>query len=242
MSTIFFFLQVASHRDTHRLMQNERIGDWFTSVSGRKIYVADPRPEDIHLFDITVALGNICRFGGQVLEHYSVLQHSKLVVRGVVKELLGIDAGDMSEYEYLYEIKKMLSSVNDGDVAKILRTAALHDGSEAYIGDMVKPMKMMGLMEEYRRIEAKWDSVLAEKYDLFYPLPDIVKRHDNRALATEFRDLRPRCEDLNWKCKPEEPYEWVVESKWQGPAERRDFAVELLCYGIDGDMIRGAAL
>jgi hypothetical protein len=221
-------------------MQNERIGDYFTSVSGRKIYVADPRPEDIHLFDITVGLSNVCRFGGQVLEHYSVLQHSKMVVRGVIMELLGIDAAAMPEYDFWCKVRKMLLSVSEGDLAKILRTAALHDGSEAYIGDMVKPMKMMGLMEEYRRIEAKWDGVLAEKYDLFYPLPDIVKRHDNRALATEFRDLRPNCDDLNWKCKPEEPYEWVAKAQVQGPIERRNFAVELLCYGIDGDVVRGA--
>jgi len=225
-------------------MQNERIGDWFSSVSGRKIYVADPRPEDIHLFDIVIGLGNICRFGGQVRKHYSVLQHSRMVASGVAIELLNYDESSCRSEEFSLEYKAAMSSHGAaGDYFReLIRTAALHDASEAYIGDMVKPMKMMGLMEEYRRIEAIWDRVIAEKYGLIYPLPDIVKRHDNRALATEFRDLRPRCEDLNWKCKPEEPYKWKVKAKRQRRENRVNFCADLVRAGIPMELLKGSRL
>lgn len=196
MSTIFFLLQGASHRDTHLLMQNERIGDWFTSVSGRKIYVADPRPEDIDINDIITGLSNICRFGGQIDRNYTVLEHSLLVAYGVADELMGNFSGGLG-----------------GDEIKVIRTALMHDSPEALIGDVVKPFKLMDTMSGYREIEDKWERVIAEKYDLFYPLPDIVKRHDNRALATEFRDLRPRIGDVNWKCKSELPYIRTIKNR-----------------------------
>ena len=63
----------------------------------------------------------------------------------------------------------------------------LHDATEAYIGDMVRPLKMG--IEQYRDIEALLESVIAEKCGLPMPMPGDVKRADEIALYVERRDL-----------------------------------------------------
>jgi hypothetical protein len=63
----------------------------------------------------------------------------------------------------------------------------LHDAAEAYLGDMVKPLK--GDMLEYQRAEANLWAVIADKFRLPNELPEEVKVADRLALVTERRDL-----------------------------------------------------
>lgn len=65
----------------------------------------------------------------------------------------------------------------------------LHDASEAYLGDMVRPLKLG--MPEYRRAEEHLEKIIAMKYGLRFPWPEPVKIADNRMLATERRDILP---------------------------------------------------
>lgn len=58
---------------------SERRGDWLQTFLGVQFFPLDPRPEDIHLEDIAVALSNLNRFGGHTRWPYSVGQHSILV-------------------------------------------------------------------------------------------------------------------------------------------------------------------
>ena len=67
--------------------------------------------------------------------------------------------------------------------------ALLHDASEAYLGDMVRPLKRS--MPEYRAAEDRLERVIAERFGLIYPWPAEVKEADNRALMTERRDCLP---------------------------------------------------
>lgn len=64
----------------------------------------------------------------------------------------------------------------------------LHDAAEAYIGDMIKPIKMF-LSEIndtlFRGIEDDIYAVIAEKFGLQIPIPKEVKDIDFRALGTE---------------------------------------------------------
>ena len=66
-------------------------------------------------------------------------------------------------------------------------TALLHDVTEAYLGDMIRPIKVV--MPEFREIENRLYSVIARKFGLHDPVPECVKHADNIALATEIRDL-----------------------------------------------------
>ena len=64
-----------------------RYGDWIQTFSGRKFWPLDPRPEEIHVYDVAHALSNLCRFTGHVKSFYSVAQHSVLVSRQVPPDL-----------------------------------------------------------------------------------------------------------------------------------------------------------
>ena len=67
----------------------------------------------------------------------------------------------------------------------------LHDATEAYIGDMNRPLKHCGLMFEYRSIEADLADTIAERFGLPFGQPTSVTEADNRMLMTEKRDLMP---------------------------------------------------
>jgi hypothetical protein len=65
-----------------------------------------------------------------------------------------------------------------------------HDDSEAYLGDVVWPLKMAPGMEGYRDIEYDAERALAEFWDLLsVEMPEIVKQADIILLATEKRDI-----------------------------------------------------
>lgn len=68
--------------------------------------------------------------------------------------------------------------------------ALLHDAAEAYLGDMVKPLKH--LFPEFSVIESRVMEIIGQRYaiDLSH-LDPAIKRADLIALATEKRDLMP---------------------------------------------------
>lgn len=62
-----------------------------------------------------------------------------------------------------------------------------HDGSEAYISDLPKPVKVH--IPEYQEIEKTIEKCIGERYNLKYPHPKEIKDMDWTLLATEARDL-----------------------------------------------------
>lgn len=62
--------------------------------------------------------------------------------------------------------------------------ALLHDSTEAYVGDMIRPLKRF--MPEYQAVEEKVMVAIAEKFGLSTAhMPPEVKDADNRILITE---------------------------------------------------------
>lgn len=57
----------------------ERRGGWITTASGRNVYLADPRPEDIDVEDIAHALSHLCHWVGHARRFISIAEHSVLV-------------------------------------------------------------------------------------------------------------------------------------------------------------------
>lgn len=90
------------------------------------------------------------------------------------------------------------------------REALMHDASEAYIGDICRPLKIM-LGSAYGDVE---DRVMAGIWERFFLRDDCwpeVKHADNVLLATEARDLMGgRCVD-NWHERYGKPLENRIE-------------------------------
>jgi 5'-deoxynucleotidase YfbR-like HD superfamily hydrolase len=63
----------------------------------------------------------------------------------------------------------------------------LHDATEAYLGDMIRPLKRN--MEAFREAEYRLWMVIAEKWNLPLECDPAVKEADERALETERQDL-----------------------------------------------------
>lgn len=138
-----------------------RFGDYIRTFSGAKFYVIDPSPDDVFITDIAHHLALLCRFNGGIKYFYSVAQHSVLV----------------SQYVEQLEPQHAL-------------WALLHDSSEAYLGDMVRPLKHAWPLWGYRRAEARAMAVICERFHLPPHEPYVVKDVDRRICITEAAQLR----------------------------------------------------
>src|SRR5262245_58620631 len=61
--------------------------------------------------------------------------------------------------------------------------ALLHDASEAYLCDVIRPIKSH--LTNYVAIEARLQRVIAHRFRVCFPIPDVVKRLDTGILADE---------------------------------------------------------
>jgi 5'-deoxynucleotidase YfbR-like HD superfamily hydrolase len=144
-----------------------------TTYTGRIINVLDPQPEDICLDDIAHGLSLLCRYAGQLNAFYSVAEHSVFC----------------AEY-----------AVTHHDVA-LARLMLLHDAAEAYVGDVIGPVK--GAMRsmggrEFDFLEVGFARAIAARFGLA-PRGEfahqvfeekLVKDIDKRACAREQLTLR----------------------------------------------------
>ena len=72
----------------------------------------------------------------------------------------------------------------------------LHDAAEAYIGDVVQPLKV--LLPDYQVIESNFNQAIGLRFNVNLDHQEEVKAADLIALATEKRDLLPR-ERCDWE-------------------------------------------
>ncbi len=84
--------------------------------------------------------------------------------------------------------------------------ALLHDASEAYMADVIRPIKYS--IPELQKIESRIEVRILAKFGCSGAGWEAIKRADNIALATEGRDLMKRVD--GWYL-PEPPQEEVVE-------------------------------
>ena len=129
-----------------------------TLASGRAVYPLDMRPEDIHIEDIAASLSRICRFNGH-------LRH---------------DVEHYSVAQHSVHVSHLVDPF-------FAREALLHDATEAYVGDMVRPLKVD--LADYNEIERRVWIAVAERFNLPVNMSPRIKHADNVALATEFRDI-----------------------------------------------------
>lgn len=132
--------------------------------SGATFDIQKPRVEMLEINDIAHALSMLCRYNGHVPAFYSVAEHSVRVAQWLE---------------------------NQGQVASVCLAGLLHDAAEAYIGDMVNPMKQIpDLGVVFRAYENTIDALVAEKWRLSYPLHEMVKEADHQVYKWEVEYVR----------------------------------------------------
>ncbi|WP_425953268.1 phosphohydrolase [Ralstonia pseudosolanacearum] len=91
-----------------------------------------------------------------------------------------------------YSVAQHSVMVCDLVPAQYKRAALFHDGSEPYLGDMIKPLKL--LFPLFWWIERRVMTAIAWKFgfSMNEEVHRIIKRADMIALATERRDLMPK--------------------------------------------------
>ena len=143
---------------------------WMQSRTGRLIDLDHPTPDMIDIEDIAHALSMICRFGGQCRHFYSVAEHSLIV------EQLGHK--NLDEY----------SRLPNPTLAMAL---LLHDSAEAYIGDIITPIKNL-FSPGVQDLEALWLSTIQKRFNLgttlAHPEP-AIRQSDLEALSIEVKTL-----------------------------------------------------
>lgn len=86
----------------------------------------------------------------------------------------------------------------------------MHDASEAYLGDVARPLKVM--LPEYVELERHVQQTIAKTFGLGWPIPMSVKVADNRALIAEKRALMSVDHDWGIEADPVHtpinPYCW----------------------------------
>lgn len=87
--------------------------------------------------------------------------------------------------------------------------ALLHDRTEAYISDIVRPAKVH--LPDYQVMENRLEEVSAMRFDVAHPMLSQVKLIDNRMLVTEASQLLPPNNEQWWKdAHWPKPYDLII--------------------------------
>jgi len=149
--------------------QPQRARAWQRMLSGRRLDLLNPAPQDVEIEDIAHGLARVARWNGQTRGAHalSVAQHC-VVVTDI---LAALDP----------------ESGRQGELA-----ALLHDSPEYVIGDLISPFKSaIGL--DYKSFEQKLLAAIHAKFSLPHPLSaglmSAIKRADRIAAYYEATGL-----------------------------------------------------
>lgn len=156
-----------------------RRGHYMHTSNGKKYWPMDPRAEEVHIEVVAHHLATRCRYNGAV-QHpsfrskifYSVAEHSVYVSR------------------YIEEVLRKPEYALEG---------LLHDGSEAYNGDLIRPLKYDPIFRgPFKTVEDMNERAGAQRFSLAYPYPKEVKLADEAVTAAEVEQIVPKDPNENW--------------------------------------------
>jgi len=153
-----------------------RKGGCILTYTGKIAYPLDPRPEEIDIYDIAHALAYIARYTGHTESFYSVAEHC-VRASELVEDLV---CRPHTEEHRMYAFE-----------------ALMHDSSEAYLGDIAKPVKhdsYVGTL--FGKAEDRLMLVIAEVFGFAYPKSEVVTKADRLMLRSEQRWLMPYPNEL----------------------------------------------
>lgn len=140
-----------------------RKGDYIYTSKEVEFYPLDPLKEEILIADIAHALSLLCRGNGHTKHFYSVAQHS---------------------------INCAKESIIRGYSKRVSLGCLLHDGSEAYLSDITRPVKKE--LKRYLEIEENLQKEIFKSYNLGDLKEEellLIKEVDDALLKFEMKEL-----------------------------------------------------
>jgi 5'-deoxynucleotidase YfbR-like HD superfamily hydrolase len=163
--------------------------------TGKLVQPMDLRVEDIDPTDIAHSLSNIARYNGHSDHLLTVAEHSVRCARRLPK--------------------------GHPDRPWVL----MHDAPEAYLGDLIAPLKYLPEFEFYRLAEERAMEVICQRFGLPLEEPECVHEIDMAMRATEMRDLKRPLPKWKQKDMPA-PYPFKIVP-WTPTAARAEFVKEM---------------
>lgn len=153
------------------MSETRQRGHWMQTFTGRAFYPLSPHEDDIDPIDIGHSLGMQCRYNGHVNRFYSVAEHCVLMCDYFLEAIdLPVPVGSVG--------------FTDEALRGFALWALLHDAAEAYIGDMVRPLKLH--MPDFCRVDDLLTTAIACRFGLRgTKIPPEVKAVDTRILLDE---------------------------------------------------------
>jgi hypothetical protein len=142
--------------------------NWMRTYGGGQFFPFDPKIEDINIQAIAHHLAMEVRYGGGPRDYYSVAEHCVLISEALER---------------------------DGYPYKVCLDGLLHDAAEFVMGDTPRPRKN-ALREKFpaaagflKNAEDAISKLVAEKFNLNWPLPEAVHEYDRRIIKDEIATL-----------------------------------------------------
>lgn len=141
------------------------VGQIRVHPSGEWFNILRPTVEMVSVEDIARSLSMLCRFNGHLPSFYSVAEHSVRVA------------------DYLNLTMR---------VPELALAGLLHDAAEAYIGDMVYPLKSVpNVGDPFKAVERELEVVIGEKFGVeLWPMDPRVKEADQAVYDWENQHIR----------------------------------------------------
>ena len=135
------------------------------TLGGAKIDFANPQRDMIDMSTVAISLANQSRFNGYTNGYYSVAQHSTIM-------------------SYWAE------DLHEGDNIDLARAALLHDAGEAWIGEIITPLKRK--CPSIKGHESNVTRMIFEDHEIDPDMWDCaeIKELDAIMFNTEVRDLK----------------------------------------------------
>ncbi|MFZ3182831.1 MAG: phosphohydrolase [Pseudomonas sp.] len=124
-----------------------------------------------------------------------------------------------------YSVAQHCCIVADLVPAEHQLAALLHDATEAYVGDLVRPLKQ--LLPDFVDIEQRIWLAICDQFNLEPELPPCVHDADLIALATERRDLMPAHPDA-WPCLAGTQPSAAIIKPWGSPVSAMNYFNRLM--------------
>lgn len=139
--------------------------DWMLTSTWRKVRVLDFKPEDANIEDISTSLAKQCRYNGHLNGFYSVAEHSHIISRALER---------------------------DGYPLITQFTGLLHDASETWTGDIIRPLKnaLRGQGFDLKPYELKIEEAISAKFGLPWPWPEVIGDYDKKIVRDEKDQLK----------------------------------------------------